>query len=116
MFNVDIIRNQVVAQAQGGGGIMEMLFPLLIVFAIFYFLMIRPQQKQMKKHKEMLDNLKRGDNIVTNGGIIGKIYQINGNLVMLEVADDIRIKVLKNQIAGLFTFENNNNNNAKKEE
>jgi preprotein translocase subunit YajC len=69
----------------------------------------------MKQHKEMLDNLKRGDNVVTNGGIIGKIYQINGDLVMLEVADDIRIKVLKNQIAGLFNF-NNTNNNTKKEE
>lgn len=114
MFNMDVIRNQVVAQSQGGGGFLELLFPLIIVFAIFYFLMIRPQQKQMKKHKEMLDNLKRGDQIVTNGGIIGKIYQINGNLVMLEVADDVRIKVLKNQIAGLFSFENNNN--TKKEE
>ncbi|MGB9598906.1 MAG: preprotein translocase subunit YajC [Myxococcota bacterium] len=115
MFNVDIIRDQIVAQVQGGGGILEMLFPLLIVFAIFYFLMIRPQQKQMKQHKQMLDNLKRGDNVITNGGIIGRIYQINGNLVMLEVADDIRIKVLKNQIAGLFNFENNNNQNKKEE-
>jgi preprotein translocase subunit YajC len=115
MWNIDIFKNYVVAQTQGGGGIMEMLVPLIIVFAIFYFLLIRPQQKQMKQHKEMLDKLKRGDNVVTNGGIIGKIYQINGDLVMLEVADDIRIKVLKNQIAGLFNF-NNTNNNTKKEE
>ena len=115
MWNIDIFKNYVVAQTQRGGGIMEMLVPLIIVFAIFYFLLIRPQQKQMKQHKEMLDNLKRGDNVVTNGGIIGKIYQINGDLVMLEVADDIRIKVLKNQIAGLFNF-NNTNNNTKKEE
>ncbi len=115
MFNVDIIRNQIVAQGQGGG-FMEMIFPLLIVFAIFYFLMIRHQQKQAKMHQQMLDNLKTRDSVVTNGGIIGKIYQINGNIIMLEVADDIRIKVLKNQIAGLFSFEPNNSNNISKKE
>lgn len=115
MFNTDIIYDQIVAQSQGGSGIMEMLFPLLIVFAIFYFLMIRPQQKQAKQHQQMLDNLKRGDSVVTSGGIIGKIYQINGNIIMLEVADDVRIKVMRNQIAGSFNFEPNSGSGKKEE-
>ena len=100
--------NQVVAQAGGGdgGGGMGMLIPIVLMFAIIYFLMIRPQQKQAKKHKEMLETLKRGDQVVTNGGLIGKIFQINeNNIVTLEVAEGVRVRVLRGQIASSFNPE-----------
>lgn len=98
--------NQVVAQAGGGGdagGGWGMFVPIILMFAIIYFLMIRPQQKQAKKHKEMLEALKRGEQVVTTGGILGKIFQINeNNIITLEVADGVRIRVLRTQIASTF--------------
>lgn len=86
------------------------LIPLVVIFAIFYFLMIRPQQKQQKKHREMLGALKRGDKVVTRGGVIGTIHAIADNVVTLEVADNVRIKFSRDAIAGVQgaqTAENN---------
>jgi len=95
--------NWLVAQTGGGGdagGGLSMFIPIVLMFVIIYFLMIRPQQKQAKKHKEMLEALKRGDHVVTNGGIIGKIFQLNdNNIITLEVAEGVRIRVLKGQVA-----------------
>jgi len=76
-----------------------MFIPIILMFVIFYFLLIRPQQKQAKKHKEMIEALKRGDQVVTSGGIIGRIFQINEGIVTLEVADGVKIRILKAQIA-----------------
>lgn len=83
----------------GGGGMAQML-PLILMFVVFYFLLIRPQQKKMKEHRSMLDNLKRGDSIITNGGLMGRISGITDKLVTLEVAEKIRVKVLRSHIAG----------------
>jgi preprotein translocase subunit YajC len=83
----------------GGGGIAQLL-PLLLMFVVFYFLLIRPQQKKMKEHREMLSNLKRGDGIVTQGGVLGKITGITDRTVTLEVAEKIRLRVLRSHIAG----------------
>nr|PZM92514.1 MAG: preprotein translocase subunit YajC [Pseudomonadota bacterium] len=77
-----------------------MLLPMILVFVIFYFLVIRPQQKQMKKHQEYLNSLKVGDEVVTNSGIFGRIEDIDDKTVRLEIARDVRIRVLKSQIAG----------------
>ena len=68
--------------------------PLILIFVVFYFLLIRPQQRKVKQHKEMLSNLKRGDKIVTSGGIIGTINKVADNRELtLEVADNVEIKI-----------------------
>lgn len=82
----------------GGGGFMGLLLPMVIVFGIFYFMMIRPQQKQVKKMRTMLAALKKGDEVVTRSGIHGKIHGIADNLITLEVAENIKIKINKDQI------------------
>jgi len=86
---------------QGGGGGLAAFIPLLLLFAIFYFILIRPQQKRAKEHRIMLENLKRGDRVVTAGGLYGTITNLEGNVVTLEIADKVRVKVSKNSIAGL---------------
>jgi len=75
------------------------LFPILLIFAIFYFLLIRPQQKQQKKHRELLTQLKKNDEVVTNGGIYGTIVNLDEETVTLRVDDNTRIKFQKNTIS-----------------
>ena len=90
------------AQSAGGGGFggIEQLLPLVLIFVVFYFLLIRPQQKKAKVHREMLGNLRRGDRIVTNGGLIGSITRIpNETELILEVADGVKVRVLRGMIA-----------------
>jgi len=77
--------------AQGGG--FAALVPLLLMFAIFYFLLIRPQQKKQKKQREVLAALKRGDMVVTSGGLHGKITGLTEKVVTLEIAEKVRVKV-----------------------
>ena len=92
------------AQAAGAGGasIISTLLPLVLIMAVFWFLLIRPQQKRAKEHQEMVKNLKRGDNVVTSGGIYGKITKVvNENEIMLEIADGVRMKMQRNAIAAL---------------
>ena len=72
---------------------------------IFYFLIIRPQGKRQKKHLAFVGGLKRGDSILTNGGMLGKIEGINEKFITLEISDGVRIKLLKNQVAGPLTEE-----------
>jgi preprotein translocase subunit YajC len=80
-----------------GGG---MLVPMIAMVVIFYFLLIRPQQRKAKEHKALLDNLKRDDVVITSGGILGKIVSIEDQLVILEIADRVRIQVARPYIAG----------------
>ena len=84
-----------------GGGMMGALLPLLLMFLVFYILLIRPQQKRTKQHKEFLDSLKKGDEVITSGGIFGKVTGITENVVTLEVADKVRIKVQRGNISGM---------------
>ena len=86
-----------------GGGIAGLFIPMLVVFGIFYFLMIRPQQKQAKKVKAMLEAVRKGDDVVTRFGVHGKIYGIADNVITLEIAENIRIKMNKDQIAFVVT-------------
>ncbi|PXF56852.1 MAG: preprotein translocase subunit YajC [Deltaproteobacteria bacterium] len=83
-----------------GGNPLTAFLPLIIIFAIFYFLLIRPQQKRAKDQRNFLDSLSRGEEVVTNGGLIGKITGLTDNVVTLEVADKVRVKVVRAQIAG----------------
>ncbi|HKK83443.1 MAG TPA: preprotein translocase subunit YajC [Atribacterota bacterium] len=78
-------------------GIQQFL-PLIIIFAIFYFILIRPQQQRQKKHKEMLESLKVGDKVITIGGIYGVIRDIKGEVYTLEISKDIKINTTKNAI------------------
>ncbi len=88
--------------AEGGqGGGFQALIPLILMFAIFYFLLIRPQQKKMKTHREMLSNLKNGDQIITNGGLYGKITGLTDTMATVEIADRVRIKVSRSHIGNL---------------
>ncbi|MDW7771464.1 MAG: preprotein translocase subunit YajC [Desulfobulbaceae bacterium] len=75
-----------------GGGLMSFI-PLILIFVVFYFLLIRPQQKKAKEHQIFLGNLKKGDEVVTSGGIHGRITGLTDTIVTVEVADGVRIKV-----------------------
>ncbi len=84
-----------------GGGMMGALLPLLLMFLVFYILLIRPQQKRTKQHREFLDGLQKGDEVITSGGIYGRVTGITENVVTLEVADKVRIKVQRANISGM---------------
>ncbi len=83
------------------GGPLGAVLPLVLVFLVFYFLLIRPQQNQAKQHKEFLNNLKKGDEVITSGGVHGRITGITEAVVTLEVADKVRIKIQRGNISGL---------------
>lgn len=88
---------------QGGegkqpGGLFGMLAPMVVIFAIFYFLLIRPQKKQQKKIQEMLGSLKKGDNVVTRGGIHGTVDGITDNMVTVTIAKDCKVKMNRDAI------------------
>jgi preprotein translocase subunit YajC len=94
------------AAPTGGGGIfgpnaITSLMPFIAMFAIFYFLLIRPQQKKQRDLRQMLQNLKRGDRVITSGGIYGTIVKIRNDIVHLEIADQVRIRVNKSSISDL---------------
>lgn len=100
---IEKLLSGLVAQASGepgaAGGLISML-PILLMFAVIYFLMIRPQQKQAKQHRAFLDSLKAGDEVVTNAGIFGRVVSIADNVVTLEIARDVKVRMLKGQILG----------------
>jgi len=76
--------------------------PLILIFAIMYFLLIRPQQKKMKEHQAMVAALRRGDTVITQGGVIGKVSKVkDDNELELEIADGVRIRVVQNTIASV---------------
>ena len=89
------------AQSGGGGfGGMESLLPLVLIFVLFYFLLIRPQQKKAKVHREMLGNLRRGDRIVTNGGLVGNVTRVpNDTELIVEIADGVKVRIMRAMIA-----------------
>lgn len=75
--------------------------PLLLIFVVFYFLLIRPQQKKLKEHRAMLTALRRGDRVVTNGGIIGLVTKVDEREVIVEIADGVRVHVARDMIASV---------------
>jgi len=88
------------AGAGSAGGMFGALAPLLLMFLVFYFLLIRPQQKRAKQHRDFLTALEKGDEVITSGGLHGKVTGITDNVVTLEIADKVRIKIQKANIAG----------------
>ena len=92
------------AQAAGGQpqgmGLTTLLFPVILI-AIMYFLMIRPQMKRQKEHKAMLEKIKRGDEVLTNGGIAGRVDDLGENFVTVEIADGVKVKLQKHAISAV---------------
>lgn len=87
--------------AGGGMAAFQQIIPLVFMFAIFYFLLIRPQQKKAKEHKALLEAMKKGDNVITAGGVHGKVTAVENELVTLEVANNVNIKITKSYIAAI---------------
>jgi preprotein translocase subunit YajC len=108
---VNMAYAQGAAAAPGAANPMGSLFgnPLIlmaVMVGIFYFLLIRPQQKKAKEHKALLDNLKKGDRVITGGGIIGTVVNIDDQIVNLEIADKVRIEMARPSIAGFAPKKN----------
>ena len=76
-----------------------MFLPLILLFGIFYFLLIRPQQKRQREHKELLSNLKKGDQVITAGGLHGRITGLTDTVATLEITEKVRVKVARSQIS-----------------
>lgn len=89
-----------ILQAPSGGGL-ALFLPLILIMAIFYFLMIMPAQRRQKKLTQMLGALKNGDKVITTGGVYGTIVGLEDNAVQLRIADQVKIKVARNAVAGL---------------
>jgi preprotein translocase subunit YajC len=85
----------------GGMAAFQQVIPLVFMFAIFYFLLIRPQQKKAKEHKALLEAIKKGDNVITAGGVHGKITAVDEGIVTLEIATGVNIKIIKSYIAAV---------------
>ncbi|SDB53951.1 preprotein translocase subunit YajC [Desulfonatronum thiosulfatophilum] len=91
--------------AEGQGNPITAFIPLIVMFAIFYFLLIRPQQKKAKQHREVLGNLKKGDRVITAGGLYGRIHALNDDILTLEIGDNVKVQTNRNYIAGLAETE-----------
>lgn len=90
---------QAAGGAAGAGSAFASFMPLILIFAIMYFLLIRPQQKKMKELKAMVEALRKGDQVLTQGGIIGKIHRVGDDgVVEVEIADGVKVKVIKSTI------------------
>ena len=89
------------ASPAGPGGMIVSFLPFVLIFVVFYFLLILPQQRKQKKHRAMLEALKKGDRVLTTGGVIGTVAAINQGVVTVQVADNVRIKVRRDYIAEL---------------
>ncbi len=83
------------APAAGGAGFLVQMMPLLLIFVVFYFLLIRPQQKRAKEQRALIDAVKKGDEVITAGGVMGKVTRVDDNEVEVEIAANVRIRVVK---------------------
>ena len=85
--------------AGGDGGVLMSLLPFVLIFVIMYFLILRPQQKRVKSHQEMVKNIRRGDTVVTSGGMVGKVTKVVDNdVVEVEIADGVRIRQMRQML------------------
>jgi len=84
---------------EGKGGMGGMIIPLVLMFAIFYFLLIRPQQKRQKEHQKLVSELQKGDKVVTSGGIHGVISNVKDNTIMVKIADNVKVEVNRGSVS-----------------
>ena len=81
-----------------GGSLFELLFPLVMVFAIIYFMILRPQQKRQREHANMVNALRRGDTVITQGGLVGKVAKVAEDEIEVDIAENTRVSVIKTMI------------------
>jgi preprotein translocase subunit YajC len=84
---------------------LPLLFVIVATFAIFYFILIRPQQKKQKDLQKMIDALRKGDRVMTTGGIFGSVVGMKENIIVLKIAEDVKIEILKNAVASVISKE-----------
>ena len=101
MFNVAYAMGMGGGGEGAGGGGFAAFVPLILMFAIFYFLLIRPQQKKQKLHRQMLSNIKKGDQVITSGGLYGKVTGITDTVVTIEIADRVRVKLARSFVSSV---------------
>ena len=88
------------SSAFGDGGLVTSLLPFVLIFVIMYFLILRPQQKRVKTHQEMVKNVRRGDTVITNGGLVGRVTKvIDDNEIEIELSDEVRVRQMRSMIA-----------------
>jgi preprotein translocase subunit YajC len=90
------------AQTAGGGSATSLLvqfMPIILIFVIMYFLILRPQQQKARQHRDMVTNLRRGDTVVTNGGLIGKVAKVDENELQVELAEGVRVRIVRGMVA-----------------
>ncbi|MDH5527360.1 MAG: preprotein translocase subunit YajC [Nitrospirota bacterium] len=85
----------------GGGAFLTSFAPFIVIFVLFWVLLIRPQQKRQKEHRSLVDNLKKGDKVITNGGMFGTVMAVSSETITLQVADNVKIKMLRSEIMGM---------------
>jgi preprotein translocase subunit YajC len=100
-FLIPVAQAQTAGAAPAAGGGMQMFLLSIILIAVMYFVMIRPQMKRQKEHKSMLDKLGRGDEVITSGGVAGVVTDIGDNFITVEIADNVRIRVQKAAIGNV---------------
>ncbi len=99
MFISPAHAQEAAAQAGGFAAMLQAFLPLILIFAIFYLLLIRPQRQRMKQHQQMVANLRRGDRVVTAGGLIGTVTRVYDDEAMVELADGVRVRVVRATIS-----------------
>jgi preprotein translocase subunit YajC len=87
--------------ASAQAGTLELILPLLLMFAIFYFLLIRPQQKKAKEHKNMVEALNKGDEVVTNGGLLAKITDVDENFLTCQISSNVEVKIQRYAVSSV---------------
>jgi len=95
------ISNAYAQDAAGQAGTLELILPLLLMFGIFYFLLIRPQQKKAKEHKNMVGALSKGDEIITNGGLLAKISAVDDNFLTCQISENVEVKIQRHAVASV---------------
>ena len=96
---MDFFISNAYAQADAASGGMMSFLPLIIIFAVFYFMLIRPQMKRSTEHKLLISQLSKGDEVITNGGLLGRITDVSDSFVTLELADNLQIKLQRQAVA-----------------
>ena len=96
----DAVAEGAAGAAQSDGGLLGML-PLLLIFVLFYFMLIRPQTKRAKEHKNMVESLAKGDEVVTNGGLLGRVTNVGESFITVKIADNVEVKVQKQSVSAL---------------
>jgi len=99
-FISDALAEGAAAGPSADGGLFGFL-PLILIFVLFYFLLIRPQAKRAKEHKQMVAALAKGDEVVTNGGLLGRATDVDDSFIMMEIAEGVEVKVQRNAVASL---------------